>query len=160
MPKFVEGNLTGEGLKIGIVVARFNDFFSGRLLEGALDALVRHGVADSHITVVRVPGAFEIPLAASRMAGSGQHHAIITLGVIVRGETPHFEYVSAEAAKGVAQVSLKSGVPVIFGVVTADTLEQAVERSGSKAGNKGFEAAEAAIEMANLSRLLDQHVEG
>jgi len=160
MPKFVEGNLTGEGLKIGIVVARFNDFFSGRLLEGALDALVRHGVADSHITVARVPGAFEIPLAASRMAGSGQHHAIITLGVIVRGETPHFEYVSAEAAKGVAQVSLKSGVPVIFGVVTADTLEQAVERSGSKAGNKGFEAAEAAIEMANLSRLLDQHVEG
>ncbi len=154
VPKFVEGKLTGEGLKVGMVVSRFNDFFTRKLLEGAEDALVRHGVADGDITVALVPGAFEIPLVASKLAISGTYDAVICLGVVVRGDTPHFEYVAAEVTKGVAAVGLETGIPVIFGVVTADTLEQAIERSGSKAGNKGFQAAEAAIEMANLNRLL------
>lgn len=154
MPKILEGRFDGQGLRVGIVVSRFNDFFSERLLEGALDGLLRQGVADQDITVVKVPGAFEIPLAAQSLSVSGQLEAIICLGVVIRGETPHFEHVSAQVARGVASVNLKAGIPVIFGVVTADTLEQAVERSGSKAGNKGFEAAQAAIEMANLLRVL------
>jgi 6,7-dimethyl-8-ribityllumazine synthase len=149
-----EGNLVATGLKFGIVVARFNELLSTRLLSGAEDALVRHGVAESDIDVAWVPGAFEIPLVAEKMADSGAYDAVIALGVVIRGGTPHFEYVSAEVSKGVAKVSLDSGVPVMFGVITADTIEQAVERAGTKAGNKGWEAAEAAIEMANLLRAI------
>lgn len=150
MPKFIEGKLDGKGLRFGIVVGRFNSFISERLLEGALDCLVRHGVQDQNITVARVPGAFEIPLAASKMAKSGRYDALICLGAVIRGSTPHFDYVAAEVSKGVASVSLDSGVPVIFGVLTTDTIEQAVERAGTKAGNKGFEAAMTAIETANV----------
>lgn len=150
MPKFIEGKLDGKGLRFGIVVGRFNSFISERLLEGALDCLLRHGVQDLNITVARVPGSFEIPLAASKMAKSGRYDAVICLGAVIRGSTPHFDYVSAEVSKGVASVSLESGIPVIFGVLTTDTIEQAVERAGTKAGNKGFEAAMTAIETANL----------
>lgn len=150
MPKFIEGKLDGKGLRFGIVVGRFNSFISERLLEGALDCLVRHGVQDQNITVVRIPGSFEIPLAAAKMAKSGRYDALICLGAVIRGSTPHFDYVAAEVSKGVASVSLDSGVPVIFGVLTTDTIEQAVERAGTKAGNKGFEAAMTAIETANV----------
>jgi 6,7-dimethyl-8-ribityllumazine synthase len=149
-----EGNLVATGLKFGVVVARFNELLSTRLLSGAQDALVRHGVAESDIDVAWVPGAFEIPLVASKMAASGSYDAVLALGVVIRGGTPHFEYVAAEVSKGVAKVGLDSGVPVMFGVITADTIEQAVERAGTKAGNKGWEAAEAAIEMANLLRAI------
>jgi 6,7-dimethyl-8-ribityllumazine synthase len=145
-----EGHLVATGLKFGVVVARFNELLSSRLLAGAKDALVRHGAVESDIDVAWVPGAFEIPLLASKLASSGRYDAILALGVVIRGGTPHFEYVSAEVSKGVAKVSMDSGVPVSFGVITADTIEQAVERAGTKAGNKGWEAAEAAIEMANL----------
>jgi 6,7-dimethyl-8-ribityllumazine synthase len=145
-----EGHLVGTGLKFGIVVARFNELLSSRLLAGAQDALVRHGVAADDIDVAWVPGAFEIPMVAQKMATSGKYDAILALGVVIRGGTPHFEYVSAEVSKGVAKVGMDTGVPVLFGVITADTIEQAVERAGTKAGNKGWEAAEAAIEMANL----------
>lgn len=150
MPKYVEGKLDAAGLKVGIVIARFNSFIAERLLEGAIDALVRHGADDGNITVVRVPGAFEIPLAAQKLAAQGTCDALICLGAVIRGSTPHFDYVAAEVSKGIAHVSLGSGLPVAFGVLTTDTIEQAVERAGTKAGNKGFEAAMTAIEMANL----------
>lgn len=145
-----EGNLIGTGLKLGIVVSRFNELLGSRLLSGAQDALVRHGVAESDIDVAWVPGAFEIPLVAKRMADSKRYDAVIALGVVIRGGTPHFEYVASEVSKGVAKAGLDSGVPVMFGVVTADSIEQAVERAGTKQGNKGWDAAMAAIEMANL----------
>ena len=150
MPNYIEGNLVAEGKKFGMVVGRFNDFISDRLVGGAIDALVRSGAKDSDIDIVKVPGAFEIPLAAKKLAGSGKYHAVICLGAIIRGSTPHFDYVSAEASKGVAQAGLDSGVPVIFGILTTDTIEQAIERAGTKAGNKGWSAAIAAVEMANL----------
>ena len=152
MPKFIEGKLDATGLKFGIVVGRFNSFISERLLEGALDALVRHGAKDGDIEVARVPGAFEIPLASQKMAAAGKYDALICLGAVIRGSTPHFDYVAAEVSKGVAQVSLKSGIPVAFGVLTTDSIEQAIERAGTKAGNKGFEAAMTAIETAQLFR--------
>ncbi|MBC7338775.1 MAG: 6,7-dimethyl-8-ribityllumazine synthase [Firmicutes bacterium] len=152
--KVYQGELLGQGLKIGIVVSRFNEFISSRLLGGALDALSRHGVADEDITVAWVPGGFEIPGVALHMARSGRYDAVICLGAIIRGSTPHFEYVAAEVTKGIAKVGLDTGVPTIFGIVTADNLEQAIERAGTKMGNKGFDAAQAAIEMANLRRHL------
>lgn len=150
MPKYLEGNLVAGDLKFGILVSRFNSFIGERLLEGAVDALVRHGAADEHIDVARVPGAFEIPLIAKKMVESGRYDAVICLGAVIRGSTPHFDYVAAEVSKGVAHVSLESGVPVIFGVLTTDSIEQAIERAGTKAGNKGFDAAVAAIETVNL----------
>ncbi|MFA0730911.1 MAG: hypothetical protein LKKZDAJK_002048 [Candidatus Fervidibacter sp.] len=150
----VEGQLTAQGLRFAIVVSRFNSLVTQRLLEGALDALRRHGADENAITVVYVPGSFEIPLVAKRLAQSGAFDAVICLGCILRGDTPHFEYVASEAAKGIAQVALETSVPTIFGVVTADTLEQALERAGAKAGNRGFEAAMTAMEMANLMRQL------
>ena len=150
MSKTYEGNLLGEGLKFGVVVSRFNEFFSKKLLEGAQDALLRHGVNETDIEVAWTPGSFEIPLVALKMAQSKKYDAIICLGAVIRGSTPHFEYVSAEVSKGVAAVGLEHGVPITFGVLTTDSLEQAIERAGTKAGNKGFEAAQAAIEMANL----------
>lgn len=154
MPKFIEGNLDAKGLTFGIVVSRFNSFICERLLEGAIDALIRHGASETDITVARIPGAFEIPLAAKTMAASQKFDAIICLGAVIRGSTPHFEYVSSEVSKGVASVSLDSGVPVAFGVLTTDTIEQAVERAGTKAGNKGFEAAVTAIETVNVIKAL------
>ncbi len=150
MVKYYEGNLLGEGKRFGIVMSRFNDFISRRLLEGALDAFSRHGVRDGDIEVALVPGAFEIPVAARAMANSGRFDAVVAVGAVIRGATPHFEYVAAEASKGIATVALQSGVPVLFGIITADTIEQAIERAGTKAGNKGYDAAMAAIEMANL----------
>jgi len=152
MPKFIEGQLTAEGLKVGIVVSRFNSFISERLLEGAVDALMRHGAKDANIEVVRVPGSFEIPLAAKKMAESKRYNAVIALGAVIRGSTPHFDYVSSEVTKGIASVSLDSGIPVIMGVLTTDTIEQAVERAGTKAGNKGWDAALSAMEMASLAK--------
>ena len=145
-----EGDLIGSGLKVGIVVSRFNELLSNRLLSGALDALTRHGVAEEDIDTAWVPGAFEIPFVAKKLAASGRYDAILALGVVIRGGTPHFDYVAAEVSKGVAKAASDSGVPVIFGVITADTIEQAVERAGTKAGNKGWDAANSAIEMANL----------
>jgi 6,7-dimethyl-8-ribityllumazine synthase len=156
MPNYIEGKLDATGLKVGIIVGRFNSFISERLLDGALDALVRHGADDSGIDVLRVPGAFEIPLAARKMAKLGKYDAIICLGAVIRGATPHFDYVAGEVSKGVAQVSLESGLPVIFGVLTTDTIEQAVERAGTKSGNKGFDAAVTAIETANVLKELCQ----
>jgi 6,7-dimethyl-8-ribityllumazine synthase len=154
LPKVLEGQLTAQGLRFAIVVSRFNSLVTQRLLDGALDALRRHGADENAITVVYVPGSFEIPLVAKRLAQSGAFDAVICLGCIIRGDTPHFEYVASEAAKGIAQVALETSVPTIFGVVTADTLEQALERAGAKAGNRGFEAAMTAMEMANLMRQL------
>ncbi|GAB7386209.1 6,7-dimethyl-8-ribityllumazine synthase [Bacillaceae bacterium] len=150
MAKHYEGNLVGTGLKIGIVVSRFNEFVTSKLLSGAFDALKRHGVEDDDVEVAWVPGAFEIPLTAKKLAESGKYDAVIALGTVIRGATPHFEYVANEVAKGVAAVALQSGVPTIFGVLTTDNIEQAIERAGTKAGNKGWEAAVSAIEMANL----------
>jgi len=152
----IEGMLTGRDRRIGIVVARFNEFISGKLLEGARDCLVRHEVPDDHIEVAWVPGAFEIPLVAQRMAQSGRYDAVICLGAVIRGATPHFDYVAAEVSKGIANVSLATGVPVIFAVLTTDTIEQAIERAGTKAGNKGFDAALSSIEMANLLDQIDK----
>lgn len=149
-----EGNLVSQGLKYGVVVGRFNEFISGKLLAGALDAFKRHGAEDAEVEVAWVPGAFEIPLIAQKMAESGKYDAVITLGAVIRGATPHFDYVCNEAAKGVAAVGLKTGVPAIFGVLTVDSIEQAIERAGTKAGNKGYEAAVTAIEMANLTKAL------
>ena len=149
-----EGKLLAEELRFGIVASRFNDLITRRLLAGALDALARHGAEEEQVDVAWVPGAFELPLVAQRMAQSGRYHAVICLAAIIRGATPHFEYVAAEAAKGIAKVSLDSGLPVIYGVVTADSIEQAIERAGTKSGNRGFDAARSAIEMANLMRLL------
>ena len=154
MPTFIEGNLDATGLRFGIIVGRFNSFIGERLLEGALDALVRHGADDGQIDVARVPGAFEIPLAAKKLAESGKYDALICLGAVIRGSTPHFDYVASEVSKGVASVSLETGVPVAFGVLTTDSIEQAIERAGTKAGNKGFEAAVTAIETANLLKRL------
>jgi 6,7-dimethyl-8-ribityllumazine synthase len=146
----VEGKLNAAGLKFALVVSRFNSFITERLLEGALDCLRRQGVAEDDLMVVRVPGAWEIPLVAKRLAASKAHDAVVCLAAVIRGSTPHFDYVAGEVSKGIAQVALESGVPISFGILTTDTLEQAIERAGSKAGNKGFAAAEAAIEMANL----------
>ena len=154
MSKEYKGMLLGEGLKFGLVVSRFNEFISGRLLEGAKDALLRHGVKEDDIEVAWTPGSFEAPLIAKKLAESGKYHAVICLGAVIRGGTPHFEYIAAEVTKGIASVSLGSGVPVVHGVITADTLEQAIERAGTKQGNKGFDAALSAIEMANLVRNL------
>jgi 6,7-dimethyl-8-ribityllumazine synthase len=152
MSNVFEGDLLGKDLKIGVVVARFNEFITGKLLSGAKDALSRHGVVDENIDVAWVPGSFEIPLIAQKMAGSKKYDAVICLGTVIRGATPHFEYIASEVAKGVAKVGLDTGIPVLFGVITADTLEQAIERAGTKSGNKGFDAAVGAIEMANLMR--------
>lgn len=150
MPRIVEANLIAEGKKFAIVVSRFNDFITERLVGGAVDALVRCGGKDDDIDVVKVPGAFEIPLIAKKMAQKKKYDAVICLGAVIRGATPHFDYVSAEVSKGIAMVSIESEIPVIFGIITTDTLEQAIERAGAKAGNKGFSAAMAAVEMANL----------
>jgi len=150
MPKYFEGKLDAKGLKFGILVSRFNSFIGERLLEGALDALIRHGAEDGDISVARVPGAFEIPLAAKKMSETGRYDAIICLGAVIRGSTPHFDYVAAEVSKGIAHVSLVSEVPIAFGVLTTDSIEQAIERAGTKAGNKGFDAAMTAIETVNL----------
>ncbi len=154
MAKTYEGGLVAEGLKFGVVAARFNEFITNKLLGGAMDALTRHGATAENIDVAWVPGAFEIPLVAKKLADSKRYDAVICLGTVIRGNTPHFDYVAAEVSKGVAQVGLASGVPTIFGVLTTETIEQAVERAGTKAGNKGFDAAVAAIEMANLLRVL------
>lgn len=150
MVNVFEGKLTAGKEKYGIVIGRFNEFIGSKLLGGCIDALVRHGVAEENIDVAWVPGSFEIPLTASKFAESGKYDAIITLGAVIRGGTPHFEYVASELTKGVAQVSLKSSIPVIFGVLTTDNIEQAIERAGTKSGNKGAEAAKTAIEMVNL----------
>lgn len=154
MGKHHKGDLLGEGLKFALIVSRFNEFISGRLLEGAQDALLRHGVKDDDIEVAWTPGSFEIPLIAKKMAQSGKHDAVICLGAVIRGATPHFDYIAAEVSKGIANVGLETGVPVIFGVITADALEQAIERAGTKDGNTGFKAAMNAIEMANLIKNL------
>ena len=148
--KTIEGKLDAKGLKFGIVIARFNEFISGKLLSGCLDGLKRHGVEDENLDVIWSPGAFEIPLLAKKMAMGKKYDAVICLGAVIRGATPHFDYVAAEVSKGVAHVGLETGVPVIFGVLTTDSIEQAIERAGTKAGNKGAEAALSAIEMANL----------
>ena len=148
--KHIEGELQAKGLKFGVIVSRFNDFITGKLLEGAHDALVRHGAREDDIDVVKVPGSFEIPLVAKKMAMKGKYNAIICLGTIIRGATPHFEYVAAEASKGIASASMETGVPMAFGIITSDTIEQAVERAGTKSGNKGWDAAITAIEMAQL----------
>ena len=155
MNHLYEGNLVGTGLKIGIVVGRFNEFITGRLLSGAEDALKRHGVADEDVDVAWVPGAYEIPLIAKKIAESKKYDSVITLGTVIRGATPHFDFVCNEVAKGVASQSLQTGVPIIFGVLTTETIEQAIERAGTKAGNKGWEAAASAIEMANLSKMIE-----
>ena len=154
MPNTIQGNLSSAGLRLAIVVSRFNDFVTNRLLEGTLDALRRTGAAEADLLVVRVPGSFEIPLAARKLAKSGKYDAIICLGTIIRGDTPHWEYIGSEVTKGIAAVSLETGVPVSFGVLTSDTVEQAIDRAGLKSGNKGFDAAMSAIEMANLVKQL------
>jgi len=150
----IEGNLIAKGLKIGIVVGRFNEFIGSKLLSGAIDGLVRHGVEEADIEIAWVPGAFEIPLVAQKMALSKKYNAVICLGAVIRGSTPHFDYVANEMTKGIAKVSLDTGLPVIFGVLTTENIEQAIERAGTKAGNKGYDAAVTAIEMANLLKQL------
>jgi 6,7-dimethyl-8-ribityllumazine synthase len=155
MPKTLEGKISAEGLRFAIVVSRFNDFISSKLVEGAMDALNRHGASDEKMTLVKVPGSFEIPLVAKRLAQSGKFDAIICLGAVIRGATPHFDYVAAEVSKGIAAVALETNTPVTFGVLTTDSLEQAIERAGSKSGNKGWDAAMAAMEMVNLFKKLD-----
>lgn len=155
MGNIFEGNLVGSGLKVGIVVGRFNEFITSKLLGGAQDALKRHGIIETDVDIAWVPGAFEIPLIAQKMANSKKYDAVITLGTVIRGSTPHFDYVCNEVAKGVSAINLKSGIPVIFGVLTTDSIEQAIERAGTKAGNKGWDAATAAIEMANLCRTIE-----
>ena len=154
MSKSYEGTLLGEGLKFGVVISRFNEFITARLLEGAEDALLRHGVKEGDIEVAWTPGSFEIPLIAKKMAQSGKYAAIICLGAVIRGGTPHFDYIATEVTKGIAAVGLETGIPVSYGVVTADTLEQAIERAGTKMGNAGFQAAMSAIEMANLVKTI------
>jgi len=150
MARVIEGKLWGEGLRFGIVVSRFNGFITERLLEGALDGLVRHGVRDEDIDVLRVPGAFEIPVAAKRFAALNRYHAIICLGAVIRGATPHFDYIAGQVSSGIASIALDTNVPCIFGILTTETIEQAIERAGTKMGNKGWEAALSAIEMANM----------
>jgi len=152
--KIIEGKLEAQGLKFGIIVSRFNEFITSRLLEGAIDALIRHGAIEKDIEIVRVPGSFEIPLIAKKLAQSGRFHAIICLGTLIRGATPHFDYIAAEVSKGIALVSLETSIPVSFGIITADTIEQAIERAGSKSGNKGWDAALVAIEMAKVMEQL------
>ncbi|MBD3219340.1 MAG: 6,7-dimethyl-8-ribityllumazine synthase [candidate division Zixibacteria bacterium] len=152
MAKIYEGKLDAKGLKFGIIVSRFNDLLTAKLQEGALDCLVRHNAGDDDIEVFKVPGSFEIPYVANHLANSKKYDAIICLGALVRGHTPHFEYIAAEVSKGIANISMATGLPVIYGVVTADTLEQGIERCGTKAGNRGWDAAQSAIEMANLYR--------
>ena len=152
--RIIEGELQAKGFKFGIIVSRFNDFITSRLLEGATDALLRHGAQDDDIEVVRVPGAFEIPLIAKKLASKGTFQAVICLGTVIRGATPHFDYVASEVSKGIAAASLETGVPIAFGIITADTIEQAVERAGAKAGNKGWDAAVTAIEMAQVVKRL------
>jgi 6,7-dimethyl-8-ribityllumazine synthase len=154
MAKIMEGQLIAEGLRFGLVVGRFNEFITSKLMSGALDALKRHGAAEDNIHIAWVPGAFEIPLVAKKMAESKQYDAVICLGTVIRGSTPHFDYVCAEVSKGVAQVGLQTGVPTAFGVLTTETIEQAIERAGTKAGNKGYDAAMTAIEMGNLLKNL------
>jgi 6,7-dimethyl-8-ribityllumazine synthase len=152
--KVIQGELQAKGLRFAIVVSRFNDFITSKLLDGAVDALLRHGAKEEEIDVVRVPGSFEIPLVAKKMASKGAYNGVICLGTVIRGATPHFDYVAAEVSKGIAQASLETGVPIAFGVITSDTIEQAVERAGSKSGNKGFDAAITAIEMAQVMKKL------
>jgi len=156
MPKVLEGKLLAKGKKFAIVVSRFNDFITNKLTEGAVDALLRSGADTKDIEIIKVPGAFEIPLIAKKAAERGRYNAVICLGAVIRGATPHFDYVSAEVSKGVAMVGLEYGVPVIFGVITTDTIEQAIERAGMKSGNKGWSAALSAIEMANLIEAVDK----
>ena len=150
MPKIFEGNLDASGLKFGIIVSRFNDFIGEKLVGGAIDALLRHGANEADINVFKVPGSFEIPFTAKKLALTKKYDAIICLGVIIRGDTPHFEYIAAEVSKGIASVGLDTGTPIIFGVLTTENIEQAIERAGTKAGNKGFDAANAAVEIVNL----------
>jgi 6,7-dimethyl-8-ribityllumazine synthase len=150
MPKTLEGKISAEGLRFAIIVSRFNDFISSKLVEGAMDALKRHGASEEKISLIKVPGSFEIPLAAKRLAEGGKFDGIICLGAVIRGATPHFDYVAAEVSKGIAAVALETNIPVTFGVLTTDSLEQAIERAGSKSGNKGWDAAMAAMEMVNL----------
>jgi 6,7-dimethyl-8-ribityllumazine synthase len=152
MGKIIEGKIIAKGMRFGIVASRFNDFISAKLIEGALDALTRAGADEKDITIAKVPGAFEIPLAAKRMARTGKVDAVICLGAVIRGATPHFEYISAEVSKGIATVALETDIPVVFGVITTDTIEQAIERAGTKSGNKGFDAALSAVEMVDLFR--------
>jgi len=154
MTRVIEGILTAKGVKFGIVVSRFNDFINKRLLDGALDALSRHGAEDENISIVKVPGSFAVPLMAKKLADSGKYDAIICLGAVIRGATPHFEYISAEVTKGIAKVTLDSGIPISFGILTTDNIEQAIERAGSKSGNKGWDAALSAIEMVNVLKLV------
>ena len=156
MPKVIEGKLLAKGKNFAIVVSRFNDFVTSKLTEGAVDALLRSGADTKDIEIIKVPGAFEIPLIAKKAAERGRYNAVICLGAVIRGATPHFDYVSAEVSKGVAMVGLEYGVPVIFGVITTDTIEQAIERAGMKSGNKGWSAALSAIEMANLIEAVDK----
>jgi len=154
MSRTLEGKLDGSGLRFAIIVSRFNSFIGERLVEGALDALHRHGTDPTAITTVRVPGAFEIPLVAKRLAATGEYDALICLGAVIRGATPHFDYVASEVSKGIATVSLESGIPIAFGILTTETIEQAIERAGTKAGNKGFDAAVSVIEMVNLLKAI------
>ena len=154
MPRIIEGKVVARGMKFGIVASRFNDFISSRLIEGAVDALTRAGADEKDIAIYKVPGAFELPLVAKKVAKTGKYDAVICLGAVIRGATPHFEYVSAEVSKGIATVGLETEVPVAFGVLTTDTIEQAIERAGTKSGNKGWDAAMAAIEMVDLFKKL------
>lgn len=154
MAKVIEGKLDAKGVRFGMVVSRFNDFINKRLLDGALDALYRHGSEDKNISIIKVPGSFEIPLMAKKLADSDNYDAVICLGAVIRGATPHFEYISAEVTKGIAKVALDTGVPISFGILTTDNIEQAIERAGTKSGNKGWDAALAAIEMVNLLKVI------
>jgi len=156
MPKVYEGNLIAKGRKFALIASRFNDFITDRLVSGAVDALVRCGAKDADIDILKVPGAFEIPLIAKKVAAKKKHDAVVCLGAVIRGATPHFDYVSAEVSKGIALVGLETGLPVIFGIITADTIEQAIERAGTKAGNKGWSAAMSAVEMVNLMDAVEQ----
>jgi len=152
--KIIEGELQAKGLKFGIVVSRFNDFITNKLLDGALDTLLRHGAKEEDIDIIKVPGSFEIPMVARRLALKGTYNALICLGTIIRGATPHFEYIAAEVSKGIASTSMETGLPIAFGIITSDTIEQAIERAGTKSGNKGWDAAITAIEMAQLLKKL------
>lgn len=156
MPKYFEGKLTAEGKTFAVVMSRFNDFITDRLLGGTLDALYRSGASEENIDIVKVPGAFEIPLIAKKLAQSRKYNAVICLGAVIRGSTPHFDYICAEVTKGIAMAGMETGIPVIYGVITTDTIEQAIERAGTKSGNKGWSAAISAIEMANLMELINQ----
>lgn len=156
MPKILEGKLIAEGKKFAVIASRFNDFITDRLVDGALDALTRSGAKDADIEIAKVPGAFEIPLLAKKLAEKGKYDAVICLGAVIRGSTSHYDYVCAEASKGIASASMDTGVPIIFGIITTDTIEQAIERAGTKAGNKGWSAAMSAIEMANLIEIVNK----